>query len=97
MKINLIFIILIFVFFCFQIICGQNSTFVIQANGTVMASGEGSYGRLGQGNSDDLHSLTVISSLQGIHSETVPFFSLKIKIISLHIINNNVCYFDQMV
>lgn len=48
-----------------QIICGQNSTFVIQANGTVMASGEGSYGRLGQGNSDDLHSLTVISSLQG--------------------------------
>uniref|UniRef100_A0A0L8HTX3 HECT-type E3 ubiquitin transferase n=1 Tax=Octopus bimaculoides TaxID=37653 RepID=A0A0L8HTX3_OCTBM len=47
------------------IICGQNSTFVIQANGTVMASGEGSYGRLGQGNSDDLHSLTVISSMQG--------------------------------
>lgn len=47
------------------IICGQNCTFVIQANGTVMACGEGSYGRLGQGNSDDLHSLSVISSLQG--------------------------------
>ena len=49
-----------------QVICGQNCTFVIQANGTVMACGEGSYGRLGQGNSDDLHSLTVISALQGV-------------------------------
>ena len=48
-----------------QIICGQNCTFVIQANGTVLACGEGSYGRLGQGNSDDLHTLSVISSLQG--------------------------------
>ncbi|XP_021933596.1 probable E3 ubiquitin-protein ligase HERC1 isoform X3 [Zootermopsis nevadensis] len=48
-----------------QIICGQNCTFVIQANGTVLACGEGSYGRLGQGNSDDLHSLSIISSLQG--------------------------------
>ncbi|KAI0208517.1 putative E3 ubiquitin-protein ligase HERC1 [Lamellibrachia satsuma] len=48
-----------------QIVCGQNCTFVIQGNGTVLACGEGSYGRLGQGNSDDLHSLTIISSLQG--------------------------------
>ncbi|XP_053573265.1 probable E3 ubiquitin-protein ligase HERC1 isoform X6 [Bombina bombina] len=48
-----------------QVICGQNCTFVIQANGTVLACGEGSYGRLGQGNSDDLHVLTVISALQG--------------------------------
>ena len=29
------------------------------------ACGEGSYGRLGQGNSDDLHTLTAISALQG--------------------------------
>ncbi|TUG88269.1 putative E3 ubiquitin-protein ligase HERC1 [Bagarius yarrelli] len=36
-----------------------------EANGTVSACGEGSYGRLGQGNSDDLHILTVISALQG--------------------------------
>lgn len=49
----------------YQVICGQNCTFVIQANGTVLACGEGSYGRLGQGNSDDLHVLTVISALQG--------------------------------
>ncbi|XP_023674598.2 probable E3 ubiquitin-protein ligase HERC1 isoform X1 [Paramormyrops kingsleyae] len=48
-----------------QVVCGQNCTFVIQANGTVLACGEGSYGRLGQGNSDDLHVLTVISALQG--------------------------------
>ncbi|XP_016128716.1 probable E3 ubiquitin-protein ligase HERC1 [Sinocyclocheilus grahami] len=48
-----------------QVVCGQNCTFVIQANGTVSACGEGSYGRLGQGNSDDLHILTVISALQG--------------------------------
>ena len=31
----------------------------------MLACGEGSYGRLGQGNSDDLHALTVISALQG--------------------------------
>uniref|UniRef100_T1HDJ6 Uncharacterized protein n=1 Tax=Rhodnius prolixus TaxID=13249 RepID=T1HDJ6_RHOPR len=48
-----------------QIICGQNCTFVIQANGVVLSCGEGSYGRLGQGHADDLHSLSVISSLQG--------------------------------
>ncbi|KAK3097022.1 hypothetical protein FSP39_005665 [Pinctada imbricata] len=48
-----------------QIVCGQNCTFVVQSNGTVLASGEGSYGRLGQGNSDDHHSLTAISSIQG--------------------------------
>ncbi|KAK5649906.1 hypothetical protein RI129_000935 [Pyrocoelia pectoralis] len=48
-----------------KIVCGQNCTFVVQSNGTVLACGEGSYGRLGQGNSDDLHSLSVISSLQG--------------------------------
>ncbi|KAJ8960520.1 hypothetical protein NQ318_013805 [Aromia moschata] len=48
-----------------KIVCGQNCTFVIEADGTVLACGEGSYGRLGQGNSDDLHALSVISSLQG--------------------------------
>ncbi|XP_047196036.1 probable E3 ubiquitin-protein ligase HERC1 [Hippoglossus stenolepis] len=48
-----------------QVVCGQNCTFAIQPNGTVLACGEGSYGRLGQGNSDDLHVLTVISALQG--------------------------------
>ncbi|XP_077870271.1 putative E3 ubiquitin-protein ligase HERC1 [Saccoglossus kowalevskii] len=48
-----------------QVVCGQNCTFVVHPNGTVSACGEGSYGRLGQGNSDDLHSLTTISALQG--------------------------------
>lgn len=48
-----------------QIVCGQNCTFVIQSNGTVLACGEGTYGRLGQGNSDHLRTLTVISALQG--------------------------------
>ncbi|XP_071965475.1 probable E3 ubiquitin-protein ligase HERC1 isoform X2 [Antedon mediterranea] len=48
-----------------QIVCGQNCTFVIHPNGTVSACGEGSYGRLGQGNSDDLHTITVISAIQG--------------------------------
>lgn len=47
-----------------KIFCGQNCTFVL-SNGSVLACGEGSYGRLGQGNSDDLHSLSLISSLQG--------------------------------
>ncbi|XP_048876533.1 probable E3 ubiquitin-protein ligase HERC1 isoform X3 [Brienomyrus brachyistius] len=48
-----------------QVVCGQNCTFLVQANGTVMAVGEGSYGRLGQGNSDDLYTPTIISALQG--------------------------------
>ncbi|XP_041374032.1 probable E3 ubiquitin-protein ligase HERC1 isoform X2 [Gigantopelta aegis] len=53
-------------FYCAQqIICGLNCTFAIQVNGTVMACGEGSYGRLGQGNSEDTHILTAIGGLQG--------------------------------
>ncbi|KAF7670462.1 hypothetical protein LDENG_00124780 [Lucifuga dentata] len=48
-----------------QVVCGQNCTFLVQANGTVLAIGEGQYGRLGQGNSDDLYIPTVISALQG--------------------------------
>ena len=48
-----------------KIICGHNCTFVIHTNGSVSACGEGSYGRLGQGNSDDLHNPSIISSLQG--------------------------------
>ncbi|EDV21026.1 uncharacterized protein TRIADDRAFT_60369 [Trichoplax adhaerens] len=48
-----------------QIHCGHNSTFVIEHDGTVLACGEGSYGRLGQGNSDDLPRLRPITALQG--------------------------------
>ncbi|XP_076465936.1 putative E3 ubiquitin-protein ligase HERC1 isoform X3 [Babylonia areolata] len=50
---------------CQQVICGQNCTFQVQANGNLLACGEGSYGRLGQGNSDDVHAPTIITSLQG--------------------------------
>lgn len=45
--------------------CGQNCTFLLQSNGTVLAVGEGQYGRLGQGNSDDLYVPTIISVFQG--------------------------------
>lgn len=48
-----------------EIVCGQNCTFLIQTNGTVLACGEGSYGRLGLGTSDDEPSLTPITELQG--------------------------------
>ncbi|XP_072310878.1 probable E3 ubiquitin-protein ligase HERC1 isoform X3 [Eucyclogobius newberryi] len=48
-----------------QIVCGQNCTFLVQSNGTVLALGEGQYGRLGQGNSDDLYVPTIISAFQG--------------------------------
>ena len=51
--------------YLFQVICGQNCTFLVQANGSLLACGEGSYGRLGQGNSDDVHAPTIITSLQG--------------------------------
>jgi len=39
----------------------------------VLASGEGSYGRLGQGNSDDHHTLTAISSIQGMTYSQTPW------------------------
>jgi len=48
-----------------QVVCGQNCTFVLKVNGSVLACGEGSYGRLGQGNSDDMPSLMPISALSG--------------------------------
>ncbi|XP_014842886.1 PREDICTED: probable E3 ubiquitin-protein ligase HERC1 isoform X1 [Poecilia mexicana] len=48
-----------------QVVCGQNCTFLVQTNGTVLAVGEGQYGRLGQGNSDDLYVPTIISAFQG--------------------------------
>ncbi|XP_037548156.1 probable E3 ubiquitin-protein ligase HERC1 [Nematolebias whitei] len=48
-----------------QVVCGQNCTFLVQSNGSVLAVGEGQYGRLGQGNSDDLFVPTLISAFQG--------------------------------
>ncbi|XP_013861909.1 probable E3 ubiquitin-protein ligase HERC1 isoform X4 [Austrofundulus limnaeus] len=48
-----------------QVVCGQNCTFLVQSSGSVLAVGEGQYGRLGQGNSDDLFVPTVISAFQG--------------------------------
>ncbi|XP_058472668.1 probable E3 ubiquitin-protein ligase HERC1 [Solea solea] len=48
-----------------QVVCGQNCTFLVQSNGTVLAVGEGQYGRLGLGNSDDLYVPTVIFAFQG--------------------------------
>ncbi|MEQ2187159.1 hypothetical protein GOODEAATRI_001728 [Goodea atripinnis] len=44
------------------VVCGQNCTFLVQTNGTVLAVGEGQYGRLGQGNSDDLYLVTSCGS-----------------------------------
>ncbi|XP_025408544.1 probable E3 ubiquitin-protein ligase HERC1 isoform X2 [Sipha flava] len=48
-----------------RIVCGQNCTFVLTSQGTVLSCGEGNYGRLGHGHSDSLHNLTMISALQG--------------------------------
>ncbi|XP_031715964.1 probable E3 ubiquitin-protein ligase HERC1 isoform X3 [Anarrhichthys ocellatus] len=48
-----------------QVVCGQNCSFLVQSNGTVLAVGEGQYGRLGQGNSDDVYVPTIISAFQG--------------------------------
>lgn len=53
------------VFIVIQVVCGQNCTFLLQSNGTVLAVGEGQYGRLGQGNSDDLYVPTIIFAFQG--------------------------------
>lgn len=55
-----------------QVVCGQNCSFLVQSNGTVLAVGEGQYGRLGQGNSDDLYIPTIIAAFQGtISSRTL--------------------------
>ena len=48
---------------CRQIICGQSCTFAIFDDGSVTACGIGNYGRLGQGNSDDLPSPCTITGL----------------------------------
>ncbi|VVC31643.1 Hypothetical protein CINCED_3A017272 [Cinara cedri] len=48
-----------------RIICGQNCTFVLTSQGTVLSCGEGNYGRLGHGHSDSLPNLTIIAALQG--------------------------------
>lgn len=48
-----------------RIVCGQNCTFVLTSQGTVLSCGEGNYGRLGHGHSDSLPILTMISALQG--------------------------------
>lgn len=60
------------VFLVVQVVCGQNCSFLVQSNGTVLAVGEGQYGRLGQGNSDDLYIPTIISAFQGtiLHNNT---------------------------
>lgn len=47
------------------VVCGQNCTFVVSSIGTVTACGEGSYGRLSLGNSEDVYTPTLIAALQG--------------------------------
>ncbi|XP_068190129.1 probable E3 ubiquitin-protein ligase HERC1 isoform X2 [Antennarius striatus] len=48
-----------------QVVCGQNCSFLLQSSGAVLAVGEGQYGRLGQGNSDDLYVPTPVAAFQG--------------------------------
>ena len=50
---------------CQSIVAGLNCSFMITSSGSVLSCGEGSYGRLGHGNSDDLIVPTLISGLQG--------------------------------
>merc|ERR1712106_885383 len=50
---------------CQSIVAGLNCTFIITSSGSVLSCGEGSYGRLGHGNSDDLIVPTLVSGLQG--------------------------------
>lgn len=94
------------VFIVFQVVCGQNCSFLVQSNGTVLAVGEGQYGRLGQGNSDDLYIPTIISAFQGtifIHppkhpkSELLCFWMLwRILILAIFIHNRWLQYCNLM-
>lgn len=47
------------------IVCGLNCTFSIDKDGQVRAAGDGTFGRLGLGHSDDINVMTAITSLQG--------------------------------
>ena len=49
-----------------QIECGVNCTFAVHANGTSISScGEGTNGKLGLGNSEDVTILSLISAIRG--------------------------------
>lgn len=53
------------------VVCGQNCTFIVSSSGAVTACGEGSYGRLSLGNSEDVYTPTLISALQGYPARIV--------------------------
>ena len=48
-----------------QIVAGNHCTYAIKSDGSISSVGDGSYGRLGHGTSDDENIMRVISSLQG--------------------------------
>jgi E3 ubiquitin-protein ligase HERC1 len=48
-----------------QMVCGQNCTFLVHPSGDIKGIGQGSYGRLGVGSSDDQVALVSIAALQG--------------------------------
>ena len=49
-----------------QIVAGSYCTYAVKFDGTVMSVGEGSYGRLGHGGSENETKMRVISGLQGM-------------------------------
>ena len=51
-----------------QVVAGSYCTYVVRFDGTVATVGEGSYGRLGHGGSENESNLRTISSLQGQYS-----------------------------
>ncbi|CAG0917523.1 unnamed protein product [Notodromas monacha] len=50
---------------CVEVVCGHKCSFGLREDGSVVSFGEGHYGRLGQGNSDDMRAPTLIHALQG--------------------------------
>ena len=56
-----------------SVVCGQNCTFLVTNSGQVLACGEGSYGRLSLGNSEDVYTPTLISALQGRYYPPFPW------------------------
>ena len=54
---------------------GLNCSFLCNSSGSVYSIGEGSYGRLGHGNSDDLNHPALISALQVTRDLLIFFFA----------------------
>lgn len=56
---------MVLTFLLVQVVAGSYCTYMVKCDGSVSSCGEGSFGRLGHGGSDNENSMRTISALQG--------------------------------